>query len=132
MRLPRTRTQVFAILFLEFTTLGLITSWSIPEDVEVTGTWAVTIETPQGTGTPTLILKQEGEKITGTYKGRMGESKVEGTLKGNEIKLQFTLKFQDQEVAITYAGRAEKESMKGTAQFGEFGSGTWTAKRKQD
>ena len=29
---------------------------------DVSGTWQITVETSQGTGTPTVILKQDGEK----------------------------------------------------------------------
>ena len=40
---------------------------------DVTGKWTMALEMSQGTATPTLELKQDGEKLTGTYTGRYGE-----------------------------------------------------------
>ena len=99
---------------------------------DVSGTWSLSVETQRGTATPTVTLKQAGERITGSYKGRLGDSTLEGTIKGNEIRFAVKLKFQDQEVTITYSGTVEKDSMKGTAQFGDRGSGPWTATRKPE
>ena len=99
---------------------------------DVSGTWSLSVETQQGTATPTVILKQAGERITGSYKGRLGESTLEGSIKGNEIRFAVKLKFQDQEVTITYSGTVEKDSMKGTVQFGDRGSGPFTARRKPE
>lgn len=78
------------------------------------------------------MLKQAGERLTGSYKGRLGDSALEGSIKGNEIRFAVKLKFQDQEVTITYSGTVEKDSMKGTAQFGDRGSAPWTARRKSE
>jgi hypothetical protein len=98
--------------------------------VDVTGTWQMTVESPQGTAHPSLVLKQDGEKLTGTYKGRIGESRLEGTVNNDRIRFTVTLKFQDQPFVITYTGTVEQDTMKGTAQFGEAGSGNWSAQRK--
>ncbi|MFV8227053.1 hypothetical protein ACNKXV_13975, partial [Christiangramia aquimixticola] len=50
--------------------------------IDLTGTWTVDVQTDMGSGNPTFVLKQEGEKITGTYSGSLGDSQVTGTLKG--------------------------------------------------
>ena len=41
--------------------------------------------------TPTLELKQDGEKITGTYTGRYGTSPLQGTLKGRALEFAFQI-----------------------------------------
>jgi hypothetical protein len=103
-----------------------------PEPVDVTGNWQMTVESPQGnTAHPSMVLKQDGEKLTGTYRGRMGESKLEGTVTDNRIRFSVTLKFQDQPFTIIYSGVVEQDTMTGTAQFGEAGSGKWSAQRKR-
>src|ERR1700740_2625304 len=70
-------------------TLGMFVigepSWAV-DPVNVAGTWNIAVESPNGTGTPTVVFKQEGETLTGTYKGRFGDSSVKGTIKGNDIK----------------------------------------------
>lgn len=100
--------------------------------VDVTGTWELTIETPQGTSNPTAILKQDGESLTGTYKGRMGEVALKGSVKGSDIKFEFTVNAQGTDLTITYTGKVDGDSMSGTVEFGSFGSGNWSGKRKKE
>jgi len=113
--------------------LGLVFVISIPllqAQTDVTGTWDLTVETQQGTANPSVALQQAGEKLSGTYRGRLGDSKVEGALRGNDIQFSVTLRFQDQPLVITYTGTADRDSMRGTVQFGDRGSGTWSGKRR--
>ena len=42
----------------------------------------------------------------------------------------MTLKFQDQSFNVEYTGTVDADSMKGTARFGDAGTGSWSAKRK--
>src|SRR5258708_23446380 len=92
----------------------------------VTGEWNLTVETPNGTGTPTLILKQDGETLTGTYKGRFGEAPVKGTIKDNAIKFTVTINVQGQDLEIEYAGTVDCDTMKGKDKFGDMGEGAFT------
>jgi len=97
----------------------------------ISGEWSVTVETSGGSGTPTFTFKQDGETLTGTYKGQFGESPLTGTVKGADIKFTIKINAQGQDLTIEYAGKIEsKDSMKGTVKLGEIGEGTWTGKRK--
>ena len=101
------------------------------DKTDVSGAWAFQVETPAGSGTPTFTFKQEGEKITGQYKGAFGEAPLSGTVKGNKIDFSIKVQAQGQEATINYSGTVEKDgTMKGTVNLGELGSGTWTAKRQ--
>jgi hypothetical protein len=97
---------------------------------DVSGNWKLTIETPNGPGSPSVVLKQEGEKLTGTYKGRFGESPLEGTVKDKDIKFTVKVNAQGQELLIEYAGTLEGDTMKGKVKFGEYGEGTFTGKKE--
>ncbi len=97
---------------------------------DVSGSWDLAVESRQGTARPTITFRQEGEKLSGTYQGRMGEVPLQGTLKGNSIQFSLKLKFRDQDIQVTYTGTVEGDAMKGTVQFGDSGSGSWTARRK--
>ena len=97
----------------------------------ITGEWNVTVETSQGSGNPTFTFKQEGETLTGMYKGQFGESPLTGTVKGSDIKFTIKISAQGQDLTIVYTGKIEsKDSMKGTVALGDLGEGTWTGKRK--
>jgi len=103
-------------------------AWTFAEDVS--GPWDLTVQTQQGTASPAVNFKQDGERLAGTYRGRMGETALQGTLKGNNIQFTVRLKFRDQDFLVTYTGTVEGNAMKGTVQFGNSASGTWTARRK--
>ena len=96
----------------------------------ISGNWAFEVQTDQGTGSPSFTFKQDGEKLTGTYKGAFGEGPLEGTVKGNAINFIVKVNAQGQDVSITYTGTIENGAMKGTVKLGEMGSGTWTGKRQ--
>ena len=53
--------------------------------VDVTGTWELTVESPQGAMTITANYKQDGETLTGSHVSEMGESPLKGTVKGVDI-----------------------------------------------
>ena len=98
---------------------------------DVAGAWAITVETGQGTGTPSVTLQQDGEKLTGTYSSQVfGEQKVTGSIKGNAITFGFTGAIEGNNVTVTYSGTVEKDTMKGKVTLGDFGEGTFTAKKK--
>jgi hypothetical protein len=98
--------------------------------INVTGSWSVTVETQAGSGNPSFTFKQEGETLTGTYKGQFGEAPVKGTVKGNDIAFTIKINAQGQDLTVTYTGKVEgKDAMKGKVALGELGEGTWTAKK---
>jgi len=112
--------------------LMLIGTWSVAlavdEKVDLTGTWEVTIEIGGQTGMPVFTLKQEGEKLSGKYKGQFGEAEVTGKVKGKELEFSF----EPQEGSkIVYKGTVDGDTMKGTADYAGQASGDWTAKRKK-
>ncbi|MBP6771489.1 MAG: hypothetical protein KA154_00750 [Gemmatimonadaceae bacterium] len=94
---------------------------------DVTGKWAFAVVTENGTGTPSVVLKQEGEKLTGTYESaRMGIRNIEGSVKKDSIS--FALK--GGEVELTFKGKVvDKDNLEGVVDLGGQGGATFTAKR---
>lgn len=98
---------------------------------DVSGSWQFTVETPAGTGNPTFVFQQEGEKLTGTYTGLLGKADVTGTVKGDQIEFEFEASYEGRKFTIRYSGTIESPTrMKGTARFGDMGEGSWTAVKK--
>lgn len=94
------------------------------------GEWDVTLNSPQGTSQALLTLKKEGDNWTGTWKGTRGERPLQNvTLKGSEIRFETKVTLQGQEALFTYAGSLDKGALKGTADFGGFATGDWSAVR---
>ncbi len=97
----------------------------------VAGTWALTVETAAGTGSPTLTLTQDGETLGGKYSSEVfGEQKVTGTLKGTAITFGFTGDVQGTRVTVTYTGTVENGTMKGKVTLGDLGEGTFTGRKR--
>lgn len=97
---------------------------------DVTGTWNSTVDLGGGQGgTPSFVLKQDGDKLTGTYSGALGDAPLHGTIKGNEV----TFDFEAQGAAVHYAGKldADGKTIKGTCDYGGQASGTFTATRAE-
>lgn len=99
------------------------------QSVDVTGDWDLTITSPNGTRSSKATLKQDGEKLSGMFKSQRGELPITGSIKGKAIKLSYTVKFQDQDLAITMTGNVDGDAMKGEADFGGFAQGEWSGKR---
>jgi hypothetical protein len=98
---------------------------------DVTGTWAMTVETAAGSGNPTFELTQKGEDITGDYSGRFGEAPVTGTIKGDQVTLTFTVTVEAQEIKVEYVATVEGDAMSGKVVFGGFGEGTFKGMRRR-
>jgi hypothetical protein len=100
------------------------------QGTNVTGDWVFTVTTDQGSGTPTMTFKQDGEKLTGKYNGQFGTADLTGTVKASAIQFTFTIDVQGQQAPATYKGTVEKTTMKGTMDIGGMVSGTFTATKK--
>ena len=101
--------------------------------VNVTGDWIFNVQTDLGSGTPTLTFKQDGEAITGTYNGQLGNTSFKGTLKGTAIEFSFTTEAQGQTIDVVYKGTVEgNDAMKGALTMaGGQVNGTFTGNRKK-
>ena len=100
--------------------------------IDITGKWVFTVETSAGSGTPTVTLKQDGEKLTGHYSSmQLGEADLSGSVKGKEIAFTFTANVLDMQIPVSYTGTIEsKDALKGKIVITGLGDGTFTGKRQ--
>jgi hypothetical protein len=99
-------------------------------DANVTGSWAMTVETERGARESAMTLTQTGDKVTGTIKGQRGENPVSGTIKGNALDLSYKIAAQGNEMEIKYTGTVEGNTINGTVSMGPLGNGKFTAKKQ--
>ena len=112
-------------------TLLLCVSFALAADVS--GTWQLTVETSQGTGSPTVVFEQKGEQLTGTFTSQIfGEAKITGSVKGNSIEFGFDGDAGGQTIKVSYKGTIDSPTaMKGTAVYAGFDDkATWSATKK--
>jgi len=117
------------LLVASLAAVAFLSSVAIAADANVTGKWTMTVTSQAGTGSPTFDLKQEGDTVTGTYKGALGEAPVTGSVKGNDLTLNIKISAQGQELAVVYSGKIEGDSVSGKVSLGEMGEGTFTGKK---
>ncbi len=108
---------------------------AIPAQPAITGTnisgaWALSVETPMGARDMKLNATQSGETLTGSIAGPRGDMPITGTVKGNAVAFMMKVNVQGADMQIDYKGTVEGGSMKGTAKFGDFGDGTFTGKKQ--
>jgi hypothetical protein len=123
-------TTVLMLMAAFLTSAQLRVAATATQSTNVTGEWAFNVTTDQGSGTPTITFKQDGEKLTGKYVGQLGSSDLTGTVKGNEIAFSFTIDAQGQQAPVNYKGTVEKNTMKGSLDIAGMVNGTFTATKK--
>ena len=95
----------------------------------MTGTWAIEAQHSAGTSTPTVIITQTGEKLSGKYQSTYGEAELVGSIKGADFS--FTVELgTEQKVKVVYTGTLSGDTIKGNLTLGEMGEGTFVGKRK--
>ena len=119
------------VLFSALTvfSLALVFAGTTSAQKSVGGEWDAVFNTPGGPRPFKLVLKVDGEKLTGTAKRARGDVPVTGTIKGNEISFSYTINYNGNAVTLTYTGKVNGDSMSGTVMFNETAGDEWSAKR---
>ena len=102
-----------------------------PKAVDITGSWEMTVESPQGTMVITANFKQDGETLTGTHVSEMGEAPLKGTVKGVDVEYTLVLDMGGQQMSIVHKAKVDGDTMKGSAYIEGMGTIAFTAKRKR-
>jgi hypothetical protein len=95
----------------------------------VAGEWDAEFNTPGGSQPLKLILKVDGEKLTGTAKRSRGDVALTGTVKGDDITFAYTIEYNGNAVTLTFTGKVKGDAMSGTVSFNDSASDEWSAKR---
>ena len=62
------------------------------------------------TANPTMVLKQEGEKLTGEYvSAQYGKFPITGTIKGADVSFSFAMNVEGNGLNVTYTGTVDKD-----------------------
>ena len=99
---------------------------------DISGNWEFNVETSAGSGSPSFVFHQDGEKLTGSYSGLFGKAELTGTVKGDQIDFKFSFEYSGQSGVAHYTGAIESDTqMKGKVVFGDLGEGTWTGTKQK-
>lgn len=98
--------------------------------IDLSGNWNFKVVTENGTGTPTVTMKQTGDSLSGTYESaRMGSLPFKGVVKGST----FTFAVNTSGGAtLTFNGTiVDNDNVKGEVDFGGQGGATFSGERKK-
>jgi hypothetical protein len=97
---------------------------------DVSGAWAISIETPNGTLEATLTMKQDGDKLTGSVTSQLGDSPIAGTVKENGVEFTMTLEANGQSRALKYSGKIDGDKIAGSIDVGGQGELKFSGTKK--
>ena len=120
------KVMYFAILAIGLLFVGAGQSAA---QTSVAGEWDASMNTPGGARPFKLIIKVDGDKISGTAKRSNGDVAISGTVKGDEISFNYTIDYNGNAVTLSYTGKVKGDAITGTVYFNENASDEWSAKR---
>ncbi|GAB1258875.1 hypothetical protein [Aurantivibrio plasticivorans] len=112
--------------------MGLVVAMVCSTSVfaDMSGKWLIKVDSPQASTDPVFELTQDGDKLSGTYTGGMGQSPVEGSIEDGKFTLNIAVDFQGQGFTITYSGQQDGDAISGDMDLGGMGGAPFTGSRQ--
>ena len=107
-------------------TAGVITPFA---QTDISGSWTLMINGPQGPVDAEATFKQDGDKVTGTMSSMAGETNVAGTLSGSTLSLAFNVVTPNGPLDVKMTAEITGAEMKGVVDF-SMGTADFTGKKK--
>jgi hypothetical protein len=97
---------------------------------DLNGKWDIKlIISGMGEMPATAVMKQDGNKITGTLTGPAGELAIAGTVTGKSVTIDFEAETPQGKLPVTMTGDIGATSVTGKATIAGMGEADWTATR---
>lgn len=106
---------------------------------DISGKWTADVQGRNGnTMTVTMNFKADGDKLTGTVGGRMGDTEIsDGKVDGDTVSFSVVREFNDRKFTQNYKGKLDGDTIHFTITMeggpnGGGGGGGGAAERKMD
>src|SRR5215203_2743889 len=97
---------------------------------DLNGKWTGVLKSGNGDIDTAMVLKVDGEKLTGTVTNMYGEEEItEGTVKGDDVS--FLILAGGGQFKLVYKGKVEMDQVRFKVTVGDFGDSELIAKRAQ-
>lgn len=97
---------------------------------DLTGTWDVSVQTPDQAISSTLTVEQKGDSISGVLASEVGQANVRGVVKGDTVNFAFGLDMGGQAIEIAATALlSDKDNMAGSMDVSGMGNMPFSAKR---
>ena len=94
---------------------------------QIEGSWAFTLDSPEGTFDIPLTIAVEGDQLVARLP--TGEEFFTGSETASGVEFFWPLIYQDMDLPTTLTGTFRDGMWSGEADFGGMATGTWEAKR---
>ncbi len=102
----------------------------VSAQTDVSGRWNMTFNTDQGSTSATLVLAQDGESLSGSLISDQGTVEFDGgTVSGNKLTWSIEIDADGAFFEIAMEGMLDGDKLAGSADFGGYAGGDWTATR---
>ena len=117
--------RVLRFAFLTACLLGVFSITAAAQDVDVTGDWEITSESPRGAQVIPITFAQEGATVTGSAEIRMGAVEIQdGKIEGNTLTFKIVMSFGERSMEQVYTATVTGDTMEGTIEVaGGMGGG---------
>ncbi|HMS03708.1 MAG TPA: hypothetical protein PKE51_12065 [Gemmatimonadaceae bacterium] len=97
---------------------------------DLTGTWEVSVQTPDQAVSSTLTVEQKGDSISGVLASEIGQANVRGVVKGDTVNFLFGLDMGGQAIDIAATALlTDKDNMAGSMDVSGMGNMPFSARR---
>lgn len=116
-----------AVAVLTFVPAGRLSA-----QVDMTGTWMLSVDVQGSVTTPQMTLQQNGNALTGHYTSpTLGEADVTGTIDGTKVTVTFGIDAGGQAATVSYIGTVGADGVwAGDFDLAGLASGTFTGKKQ--
>ncbi|MBL8218112.1 MAG: aminotransferase class V-fold PLP-dependent enzyme [Bryobacterales bacterium] len=111
---------------------GPVGSGSGASAADLTGTWDVELNFSSGAARHSLTFDAPKGKpgiLRGLHVGQSARNRFKGTVKGDRVTIQSQLPLEGMHVTYRFSGSVQGDTISGDLSLGEFGTGTFSAKR---
>ena len=96
---------------------------------DVSGSWTLMINGPQGAVDAECTFKHDGDKVTGTMSSMAGETNVAGTISGSTLSLAFNVVTPNGPIDVKMTAEVAGSEMKGVVDY-SMGTADFTGKKR--
>lgn len=92
----------------------------------IDGKWTGQVQGPQGAMDVSVVLKADGEKLTGTLTNQLGDAAIkDGSIKDDVVAFKVEREFNGNKFTVVYKGKLAGDELKLTRTLeGDFGGQT--------
>ena len=128
---------LFAVIFFTVSLAGAGLA-VVEQTADVTGTWEITIDFGTNTSIHTAVIEQDGDRLSGTYKGQFLEGNLRGVVEGMNVEITTSLRNESKGFRLHFVGTVEGDTItyrddyvydEVNVDWADYWRGDFTAKR---